>query len=169
MSAEWSEGQILRLCELWDAGLSAAKIGDALGISKNAVVGKAHRLKLPPRPSPILRNGPATPRRVVPQVSARNAALVLRVADAAGAVAIPSGYTRGRSPAEAPGALLVSYDQARRPAGPRYPGQVCAWPFGHPKEPGFHFCGAAVEAGRPYCTHHAEIAYVCRAAAEEVA
>jgi hypothetical protein len=50
---EWAEETIVRLRTLWDEGLSTAEIGRRLGVSKNAVVGKAHRLDLPARPSPI--------------------------------------------------------------------------------------------------------------------
>lgn len=50
---EWTEELIGRLRQLWDQGLPTAEIGRQLSISKNAVVGKAHRLKLPSRPSPI--------------------------------------------------------------------------------------------------------------------
>lgn len=58
----WTEVLIGELTRLWQAGLSTAEIGRRLGISKNAVVGKAHRLHLPPRPSPIKSGLRATPR-----------------------------------------------------------------------------------------------------------
>lgn len=51
----WTEERIQELTRLWDMGHSASHIGKALGVSKNAVVGKAHRLKLASRPSPIKR------------------------------------------------------------------------------------------------------------------
>lgn len=54
---EWAEETVARLRMLWDEGFSTAEIGRRLGVSKNAVVGKAHRLDLPARPSPI-RRGP---------------------------------------------------------------------------------------------------------------
>lgn len=50
---EWTDEVIARLQDLWSQGLSTAEIGRQLSITKNAVVGKAHRLGLPPRPSPI--------------------------------------------------------------------------------------------------------------------
>ena len=49
----WTEAQIADLKRLWIAGQSTSQIGTILGVSKNAVIGKAHRLKLPARPSPI--------------------------------------------------------------------------------------------------------------------
>ena len=56
---DWTDAVILSLRALWDEGLSTAEIGRRLGVTKNAVVGKAHRLVLPARPSPI-RRGAAT-------------------------------------------------------------------------------------------------------------
>ncbi|MCQ8276846.1 GcrA cell cycle regulator [Acetobacteraceae bacterium KSS8] len=50
---EWTDESIARLRALWQEGLSTAEIGRRMGITKNAVVGKAHRLDLPARPSPI--------------------------------------------------------------------------------------------------------------------
>src|SRR6516225_4098267 len=61
---EWTDNAISELRQLWSEGHSTAEIGRRMGISKNAVVGKAHRLDLPARPSPI-RTGssPRPPRR----------------------------------------------------------------------------------------------------------
>ena len=68
---EWSEETIVHLRALWADGHSTAEIGRRLGVSKNAVVGKAHRLDLPARPSPIRRDGPGPrqPRRSVPRTT----------------------------------------------------------------------------------------------------
>ena len=51
----WNESNVARLKELWDQGLPTAQIGKLLGFTKNAVVGKAHRIGLERRPSPIRR------------------------------------------------------------------------------------------------------------------
>lgn len=51
---EWPEQRIAKLKELWpDKSLSTAEIGRRLGVSKSAAIGKAHRLDLPGRESPI--------------------------------------------------------------------------------------------------------------------
>ncbi len=55
MAMEWTEETIARLRALWQQGLSTAEIGRQLSVTKNAVVGKAHRLGLQARPSPIRR------------------------------------------------------------------------------------------------------------------
>ncbi|MEN0076338.1 MAG: GcrA family cell cycle regulator, partial [Paracraurococcus sp.] len=61
---DWTAEAIDQLRSLWAEGHSTAEIGRRMGISKNAVVGKAHRLNLPARPSPIRREaeGDAAPR-----------------------------------------------------------------------------------------------------------
>lgn len=51
----WTDEMVKELARLWEQGLSTGEIGRALGVSKNAVVGKAHRLGLTGRPSPIKR------------------------------------------------------------------------------------------------------------------
>ena len=51
----WNDDNVARLKELWDQGLPTAQIGKLLGFTKNAVVGKAHRIGLERRPSPIRR------------------------------------------------------------------------------------------------------------------
>jgi len=53
MSFEWTPDRITALIALWEEGLTTSVIGDRLGITKNAVVGKVHRLGLPKRGSPI--------------------------------------------------------------------------------------------------------------------
>ena len=55
---EWTPEARQRLAELWASDLSAGKIAELMNTSKNAIVGKAHRMNLPPRPSPI---GPKNP------------------------------------------------------------------------------------------------------------
>ena len=52
----WTEDKVSQLRELWDQGLPTSQIGRILDFTKNAVVGKAHRIGLERRPSPIKRN-----------------------------------------------------------------------------------------------------------------
>jgi GcrA cell cycle regulator len=75
----WTEETIQRLLVLWDEGLSTAEIGRRLGMTKNAILGKAHRLDLPTRPSPIQASGSGalprekrvrrTPTRTLPPIA----------------------------------------------------------------------------------------------------
>jgi len=64
----WTPERVEEVTRLWNEGLTTAEIGKRLGVSKNAVVGKAHRLELSARPSPIKRD--AATRRVAPAVAA---------------------------------------------------------------------------------------------------
>ena len=149
---EWNDTVITELRGLWSAGHSTAEIGRRLGISKNAVVGKAHRLDLSPRPSPIRRQErdanapPPAPRAVGPTLAP-----------------LPS------RPAPAPMAAQQAAPPAIRPALPRRLTAVaapvtrvsaCCWPIGEPGKPSFHFCDAVAMQGKPYCTEHAQLAYV---------
>ena len=94
----WTDERIDRLKELWSQGITASQIADELGgVSRNAVIGKAHRLGLQSRPSPVKPNegadeAPAAPE---PQVS--------RPAPTA-APAAPAPAPEPRAPAESPAA-----------------------------------------------------------------
>ena len=66
MDSIWTSELIDRLVILWDEGLPTAEIGRRLAISKNAVIGKSHRLALKPRPSPL--KSPPVRRRVIGMV-----------------------------------------------------------------------------------------------------
>jgi len=136
---EWSEDIIAKLRVLWAEGLSTAEIGRRLNISKNAVVGKAHRLNLPPRPSPIRRG------------------------EGDGAPARPALPRRAMGPTLPPLAAAIGAP-ALRPIAPQpkqsYRATPCCWPIGEPGKPSFHFCNTGSVPGKPYCEEHAAIAYV---------
>ncbi|MBL6946249.1 MAG: global cell cycle regulator GcrA-like protein [Rhodospirillales bacterium] len=61
MSVDWTEKQVAELIRLWNEGLPTSEIGRQLGTTKNAVVGKAHRMGLTKRQSPI-RKKPDEPK-----------------------------------------------------------------------------------------------------------
>jgi GcrA cell cycle regulator len=149
---EWSETIITELRGLWAEGLSTAEIGRRLGISKNAVVGKAHRLELSPRPSPIRRQerAPGTP---VPPPRAVGPTLA----------PLPSRPTPASIPAPTATAPAMKMAPPRRLAAVATPVtrvSACCWPIGEPGKPSFHFCDAVAVQGKPYCAEHAQLAYV---------
>ncbi len=53
----WDEDKLNKLRKLWDDGLPITKIGNEIGVSRNAIAGKAHRMGLPKRNSPISKSG----------------------------------------------------------------------------------------------------------------
>ncbi len=149
-SFDWTNDTIARLRALWDEGHATAEIGRRMGISKNAVVGKAHRLRLPARPSPIQTRVAGSERQARPP-------RLPKPAPSSTLQPLPSAAGRGgpMRPVEAPPAPLPVR------SGPS--GRPCCWPLGDPGQPGFRFCGDGTAPGRPYCPEHAGLAYLPRA------
>jgi len=153
---EWNDTIIAELRGLWSAGLSTAEIGRRLGVSKNAVVGKAHRLDLSPRPSPIRRQErdpsapPPAPRAVGPTL----APLPCRPAPAPMALPQAAAVAPAIKPPQPPPRRLAAV------APPLTRVSSCCWPIGEPGKPSFHFCDAPAMQGKPYCAEHAQLAYV---------
>lgn len=147
---EWTEETIARLRALWDEGHSTAEIGRRLGVTKNAVVGKAHRLNLPARPSPIRRTQGA-PRPQRSGVVRRVIGPTLPVLPAMQAA------VRATEPL-APQTPFRVVTPSPRPTHARL--SACCWPLGEPGTPSFRFCGDNALSGKPYCGEHANIAYV---------
>ncbi len=152
---EWNEEAIARLRALWAEGHSTAEIGRRMGISKNAVVGKAHRLNLAARPSPIRRNGEKTPRRRQPRRSQGSTLPALAT------VLPPVQAAEVRRPlervfAERPAPVLRAVPTAR----PGARSTPCCWPIGEPGTRSFRFCDVDSIGGKPYCEQHSALAYV---------
>jgi GcrA cell cycle regulator len=149
---EWNSEAIDTLRSLWAEGHSTAEIGRRMGVSKNAVVGKAHRLDLPARPSPIRREAetagsrPATPPARRPLAPREPQPL------------------RRLEPATPPAPPAPPVQMAPAPAVvrsfPRVSTRSCCWPLGEPGTSEFRFCGGEAIPGKPYCTSHASVAYV---------
>jgi GcrA cell cycle regulator len=154
---EWNDDTIILLKALWEEGLSTAEIGRRMGISKNAVVGKAHRLDLPARPSPI-RRGEGAP--AAPRAPRRVSGPTLPPLATSVAVAVkPAPQPRPPvQPAPRPQSVLRPVAATRPAAAGRI--TACCWPIGEPGTPTFRFCDADALAGKPYCDEHAQIAYV---------
>ena len=151
---DWNDDAIARLRALWDEGHSTAEIGRRMGVTKNAIVGKAHRLELPARPSPIRRvtdAGHVARRDQVRRVSGPTLPVADAVADA----------VRAEPLAEAPSAARPA-PQLRSVPPPRPAARVstCCWPIGEPGTPSFRFCDEGALPNKPYCQEHASLAYV---------
>jgi GcrA cell cycle regulator len=139
----WPPERDAALVELWaDCSLSAAEIGRRLGVSKNSVVGRSHRLHLKARPSPIIRSGDSPkPRQPRPARSTLRLEEIVPIREPASQMPQPPEPT-------------IVGDRLRGP---------CCWPIGHPGTANFAYCGQQTWPGRPYCKEHCQCAYVGRA------
>ncbi|MDC6447668.1 GcrA family cell cycle regulator [Alphaproteobacteria bacterium] len=139
----WNESNVARLKELWDQGLPTAQIGKLLGFTKNAVVGKAHRIGLERRPSPIRRTAVKPDRKKArsPIIPKLNFETIKEEAKE-----IPKGQQ--------------SFQPAVKNIINTHSKRGCEWPEGHPDESDFKFCGIERLEGKPYCLKHCAVAYV---------
>jgi GcrA cell cycle regulator len=145
--ASWSNERVETLKRLWADGVSCSEIAAELGggLTRNAVIGKVHRLGLsgrtraqPKRPSqPRVRTRHARPAR---PAALQSAPVVERVEDHA----IPAAQRRS----------LIELTAC-----------TCRWPVGDPSTPEFFFCGAPANESSPYCPGHAFAAASVRRAA----
>ncbi|MCD8566726.1 MAG: GcrA family cell cycle regulator [Alphaproteobacteria bacterium] len=133
----WTDERVALLKKLWGEGKTAAEIASALGgITRNAVIGKAHRLKLSNRLSPIQ---PATKKTVKQAANTSTPPAEKRPAKVQAPVQIPAGKR-----------LPLSELNSRQ----------CRWPEGDPRDKeSFGFCGHSIVPGLPYCAEHAKVAY----------
>ena len=175
----WTDERVEKLKELWAEGMSASQIAKSLGgVTRNAVIGKVHRLGLSNRGTgggqPAEEAKPAKPAKA----SRAKAAPETKAAEPA-----------AEEPKPAPAAVVRTPPVIRDATQPRAPGlptpeeqaaratlaeiekmakkldllslteRTCKWPIGDPTEERFHFCGLPSVAGKPYCEHHVAVAF----------
>ena len=145
----WTDERVALLTKLWADGLSASQIAAELGgITRNAVIGKVHRLGLSGRAKSPSSSAPR-PRK------ARSSGHMMRV---------PRASMRGNT------ALAYDYDMEPEPELIEIPleqrktllqltEKTCHWPVGDPGSTEFYFCGGESANDQPYCSFHARVAY----------
>ncbi len=159
MDNTWTEERVELLKKLWADGLSASQIaGEIGGVTRNAVIGKVHRLGLSGR-----AKAPAAAsavRQAAPRKTASSGGGHRTVARTP-----PSTPPRPvvEFPVEAEISDAVSEDVlvpfSERVTIMELKEGMCRWPMGDPTKAEFRFCGGKCAIGTPYCTHHARIAY----------
>ena len=144
----WNDVIITALIQLWNEGRSGAEIARRLNVSRNSVIGKAHRLDLPGRPSPIRYiEGERKPR-----TKASRHKIALEPIST-----LPSLRTATAIPNCTPTQTLPSQPEQK---GGAFKADRCCWPIGDPGASSFQFCGESALPGKPYCQEHANRAYL---------
>ena len=151
----WTDERVARLTKLWSDGLSASQVAAELGgVTRNAVIGKIHRLGLSGRDKPASKSSSRQKR-----------------------ASRPSNYTRASRPSGRAGKTDGSHNrfgsvQRISPPAENIVAPVpkrlklveltdftCKWPFGDPQESDFYFCGHSIKTDTPYCEYHCKLAY----------
>lgn len=174
----WTDERVALLKKLWMEGLSASQIAAELsgGVTRNAVIGKVHRLKLSARAKPAnvapraKAPRPAAPRRPAAPTGPRGTASVAAsaVSQRRTTVAPTIGATALKIDAEME--MEVVAETTTKVAELFIPVEerisllqltekTCKWPIGDPMSSEFHFCGRGSEEGKPYCEFHSRRAY----------
>jgi len=151
----WTEERVELLKKLWADGLSASQIASQLGgVTRNAVIGKVHRLSLSGRAKPA--SSTPRPRKARPASPHRPAARSF----IAGNTALKQQVQPAprRLPAPIPQEDVVVPISLRVPLM-ALTDQMCKWPIGDPSTEDFCFCGHKNYNGLPYCEYHSRVAY----------
>ena len=146
----WTEEKVSKLKELWGKGNTASQIAEIIGgISRNAVIGKAHRLNL----SAKIKTRTATSNKSFEISTEKN----------------NSKTRRGRKSKFK--SLIIEKDF--EPENPKQLEELdensCKWPIGHPDEKSFYFCGRSSLKDFSYCKLHLLYAYQPKGKKDEVA
>jgi len=158
----WTDERVELLKKLWSEGLSASAIAAELGgVTRNAVIGKVHRLGLSGRaktatPAPQRRakptRAPSHPMKApAPPMTRGNTALAVDASPVEATEAQPEPEHKLASEVVIPMSERVTIMELRE--------HMCRWPLGDPGREDFRFCGTRIAPGGPYCSHHAAIAY----------
>jgi GcrA cell cycle regulator len=144
----WNEEKVEKLKQLWGKGSTASQIAEIIGgISRNAVIGKAHRLNL----SAKIKTRNASSSQNFDNSSEENS----------------SKQRRGRKSKFQ--SLIIEKDF--EPENPKKLEELdessCKWPIGHPEEQSFYFCGRSSLKDFSYCKLHLLYAYQPKGRKEE--
>ena len=145
----WTEEKIAKLKELWGKGNTASQIAEIIGgMSRNAVIGKAHRLTL----SAKIKTRTATSNQFFENSLEEKSKKIKRVRKSKFKSLIIEKDFEPENPKQ-----LEDLDES-----------VCKWPIGHPDEKSFYFCGRSSLKDFSYCKLHLLYAYQPKGKKEDV-
>ena len=179
----WTDERVELLKKMWGEGQSASQIAKELGgVTRNAVIGKVHRLGLSNRAgsggngaAPAKEKAPAKPAKARTEAKPAPAAAEPAKAEPAEDTAPPMSAARraiipaGQPLPPQPSANEISPEalakvnevekSARRISLMELTERTCKWPIGDPATADFWFCGLPVQPGKPYCEAHVGVAF----------
>ncbi len=172
----WTDERVETLKKMWGEGQSASQIAKELGgVTRNAVIGKVHRLGLSNRAAPAAaaaaKEEPAA--KTAAPAAAKAAATPEPATEAARPIApipprkpiISAGQPLPPQPSanEISPEALASVREVEKTAKKiglmELTERTCKWPIGDPATDDFWFCGLAVQPGKPYCEAHVGVAF----------
>ncbi|MEM6375610.1 MAG: GcrA family cell cycle regulator [Pseudomonadota bacterium] len=173
----WNDERVELLKKMWSEGQSASQIAKELGgVTRNAVIGKVHRLGLSNRngsggdaatkAKPVKAKAGAKPAAKA-KTSAPMAAEAAPVATPVTRIKpiIPAGQPLPPQPSaneidpEALAKVSEIEKKAKKLTLMELTERTCKWPVGDPATDDFWFCGLPVQAGKPYCEAHVGVAF----------
>ncbi len=173
----WTDERVEILKKMWGEGQSASVIAKELGgVTRNAVIGKVHRLGLSNRAGSTAKT--AAPKdkpkaeakpKAAPSVAAAPKPAAAPVTETPRAPAIRKIIPAGQPLPPQPSANEISPEAlakvsevektAKRLSLMELTERTCKWPVGDPATDDFWFCGLGVQAGKPYCEAHVGVAF----------
>ena len=170
----WTDESVEVLKRMWSEGQSASIIAKALGgVTRNAVIGKVHRLGLSNRATSTSSKSSAkskTSSKAKPTIQTGTSRTVnksesVRITPPAVRKIIPAGQPLPPQPSAneiSPEALAKVSEvekTAKKISLMELTEKTCKWPVGDPATDDFWFCGLSVQTGKPYCEAHVSVAF----------
>jgi GcrA cell cycle regulator len=168
----WTDERVEQLRKLWAEGLSASQIAAQMGgVTRNAVIGKVHRLKLSsrgkttssqPRAKKTVNASPSQPRQ---SSTPRSSGSSGRGGGGGGTHSIGATALKSEYRTNAISAQVLEFVPALVAPEPKklmlveLSEHTCKWPIGDPMAADFNFCGNESGDSGPYCQFHAKLAY----------
>ena len=136
----WNQQKVEDLKKLWNDGVATSRIGEQLGFTKNAVIGKAFRLGLERRQN--------SRKKISQPASFSSTTLYRETSTSSSSISVKKDPIRRRE--------KFSFKKSIVGTGNF---RSCQWPIGDPLEEGFHYCGGQNIPTKPYCIEHFKKAY----------
>lgn len=154
MNNPWTEEFTDKVAKLWKEGHSAGVLAERFGLTRSSVAGKMNRLG-------HLRKGVLPKHRIlVPYREPPKEARKHKARPAPSMPKVKEGKLSGELPTPQDAIIQPAAKTSKsKPGLLDLERDMCRWPYGHPKDRGFHFCGDVAQTGSSYCEEHHNNAY----------